>query len=91
MEGLIELVFSLTLQSYNTTGKTGRNNPSFGSVYLPLAKAIIQQMKELGWDKMTKLNYIGYKFGDFFKEIVRERGYSQVGLSSLITCISAQV
>lgn len=30
---------------------------------------------------MTKLNYIGYKFGDFFKEIVRERGYSQVGLS----------
>jgi hypothetical protein len=43
--------FSITLKSYNTTGKTGQNNPSNGSVYLPLAKAIIQQMKELGWVK----------------------------------------
>lgn len=41
--------FSLTSQSYNTTGKTGQGNPSYGSVYLPLAKAIIQKMKELGW------------------------------------------
>ena len=49
--GFDRVSFSLTLQSYNTTGKTGRNNPSFGSVYLPLAKAIIQQMKELGWIK----------------------------------------
>ena len=41
--------FSLTNKSYNTTGKTGQGNPSMGSVYLPVAKAITQQMKELGW------------------------------------------
>jgi hypothetical protein len=41
--------FSITLKSFNTVGKTGQCNPSYKSIYLPLANAIIQQMKELNW------------------------------------------
>lgn len=41
--------FSLTLQTVNTTGRTGQGNPSYGSLSLPLLNAIYDKLQELGW------------------------------------------
>lgn len=33
--------------------------------------------------KMQKLEYMGFKFGDFFKDMINERGFAQVDISKV--------